>query len=122
MRKPPISVPFFGVRADITQTVMSAFDPKQISRLENVTSASDLSGHQVRPSLQRRWPSLIPNALAFWRNEPAERFISLEIFFTRSLSFEYRLSSATRALVQATRFVRRRLAFLAIRLSMKKGW
>jgi hypothetical protein len=53
------------------------------------------SSYQVRPSLQRRWPSLIPNALAFWRNEPTERFISLEIFFTGSLSFEYRLSSAT---------------------------
>jgi len=76
------------------------------------------SGHPVRPSLQRRWPSLIPNAPAFWRNEPTERFISLEIVFTRSLSFEYRLSSATCALVQATRFVRRRFAFLAIRLSL----
>ena len=46
------------------------------------------SGRQRRPSLQRRWPSLIPNALAFWRSEPTVRFISLEIFFTRSLSFE----------------------------------
>ena len=68
--------------------------------------------------VQRRWPSLIPNALAFWRNEPTVRFMSLEIFFTRILSFEYRLSSATSVLVQATRFVRRRFAFLAIRLSM----
>jgi hypothetical protein len=56
--------------------------------------------------------------LAFWRNPPTVRFISLEIFFTCSLSFEYRLSSATCALVQATRFVRRRFAFLAIDLSM----
>ncbi|MGC2157303.1 MAG: hypothetical protein WA662_13055, partial [Pseudolabrys sp.] len=54
----------------------------------------------------------IPNALAFWRNAPMVRFISLEIFFTCSLSFEYRLSSAICALVQATRFVRRRFAFL----------
>jgi len=39
--------------------------------------------------------------------------MSLEIFFTRNLSFEYRLSSATSALVQG--FVRRRrFAFLAI--------
>jgi hypothetical protein len=76
------------------------------------------SGHQVWHSLQRRCPSLIPNALAFWRNPPTVRFISLEIFLTCSLSFEYRLSSATCALVQATRFVRRRFAFLAIDLSM----
>ncbi len=53
------------------------------------------------------------NALAFWRSEPTEQLISLEIFFTRNLSFEYRLSSATWALVQG--FVRRRrFAFLAI--------
>jgi hypothetical protein len=65
---------------------------------------------------QRRWPSLMRNALAFWRSEPTERLISLEIFFTRNLSFEYRLSSATWALVQG--FVRRRrFAFLAIPLS-----
>jgi hypothetical protein len=28
------------------------------------------------------------SALAFWRSEPTERLISLEIFFTRILSFE----------------------------------
>ena len=55
------------------------------------------------------------NAVAFWRNEPTERLISLEIFLTRILSFEYRLSSATSALVQG--FGRRRFAFLAIRVS-----
>jgi hypothetical protein len=52
------------------------------------------------------------NALAFWRSEPTERLISLEIFFTDNFSFEYPLSSATSALVQG--FVRRRRAFLAM--------
>jgi hypothetical protein len=55
------------------------------------------------------------SVLAFWRNEPTERRISLDIFFTRSLSFEYRLSSAASALVQG--FTRRRFAFLAIHRS-----
>src|SRR5689334_21663383 len=55
------------------------------------------------------------NAVAFWRNELTERPISLDIFFTRALSFEYRLSSATSVLVQG--FGRRRLVFLAIRRS-----
>ena len=52
-----------------------------------VHAASGL-GYQVRPYLQRRWPSLIRSDLAFWRSEPTERLISLEIFFTRILSFE----------------------------------
>ena len=58
------------------------------------------------------------NVLAFWRSELTERFISLEIFFTRILSFEQRLSSATSALVQAIRLMRRRFVFLAIPLSI----
>ena len=60
----------------------------------------------------RRWPSLMRNALAFWRSEPTERRISLEIFFTDNFSFECCLNSATSALVQG--FLRRRLVFLAI--------
>jgi hypothetical protein len=55
---------------------------------KTVHAASGLGGCQVDPYLQRRWPSLIRSALAFWRSEPTERLISLEIFFTRILSFE----------------------------------
>jgi hypothetical protein len=36
----------------------------------------------------------MPNIPAFARNAATVRFINLEIFFTRILSFEYRLSSA----------------------------
>src|SRR5262245_33478559 len=53
--------------------------------------------------------------VAFWRTEPTERLISLDIFLTRVLSFEYFLNSFTSALVQG--FGRRRFRFLSIRAS-----
>ena len=53
--------------------------------------------------------------VAFWRTEPTERLISLDIFLTRILSFEYFLNSFTSALLQG--FGRRRFRFLAIRPS-----
>lgn len=58
------------------------------------------------PRSQRRWPSRMPTLPALARNAPTVRFINLEIFFTRTLSFEYRRSSATCARVQLTRFDR----------------
>jgi hypothetical protein len=58
----------------------------------------------------------MPSMLAFVRNARAVRFISLEIFLTGNLSFEYLRSSARLDFVHASRLPRR-FAFLAITFS-----
>jgi hypothetical protein len=58
----------------------------------------------------------MPSALAFVRNARAVRFISLEIFLTGNLSFEYLRSSARLDFVHDARLTRR-FDFLAITFS-----